>query len=150
MNSTVGLLGLLDVATPIGLTRQREDFGQTLGRWGFGSGPYVVLPILGPSSVRDSFGLAVDIGLDPLFYVKDDDWRLGLLGLRVVDQRASFLEIERTLKTIEVDPYLFTRDAYLARRRSFVFDGDPPDKPAEVEPPGLPASAVDPGGPKQP
>lgn len=140
VNSTFGLLGVLDLATPMGLPRQREDFGQTLGRWGLASGPYLVLPLLGPSSVRDTFGLVVNYGLEPMAYLKDEDWRWGLTGLLVVDRRASVLEIEKTLNSIELDPYLFVRDAYLARRRNAVYDGSPPD----------PAPSEDPGGPPLP
>jgi len=131
VNSTFGLLGIFDIATPMGMSRQREDFGQTLGTWGFGSGPYLVLPILGPSSVRDTFGTAIDIGLDPLIHVKDGDWRLGLVGLRVIQQRAALLDPEKTLKSIELDPYLFIRDAYLSRRRNNVYDGNPPEPKEE-------------------
>lgn len=127
LNTTFGLLGVVDVATPMGLERQREDFGQTLGRWGLASGPYLVLPILGPSSVRDASALPVDFGLDPVFHVSDTTWRYSLAATRVVQRRASFLEAEKTLTSIELDPYLFMRDAYLSRRRSLVYDGDPPD-----------------------
>jgi phospholipid-binding lipoprotein MlaA len=126
INSTVGLLGTFDVATSAGLERDRQDFGLTLGKWGMGSGPYVVIPFFGPSSVRDSFGLAADFGLDPLLHLRDKDWRYGLTGLRVVEKRASVLQIEKTLDSIELDAYLFTRDAYLSRRRNSVYDGDPP------------------------
>jgi phospholipid-binding lipoprotein MlaA len=150
LNSTVGILGLFDVATTVGLEREREDFGQTLGRWGLQSGPYVVLPFFGPSSVRDTFGLAADIGLDPLVYVHDDGWRLGLAGLRVVEQRASLLQFENTYKSIELDPYLFTRDAYLMHRRSSVYDGNPPGDAAPPSPASAPAPASDqlqPSGP---
>jgi phospholipid-binding lipoprotein MlaA len=141
LNTTVGVLGLFDVASAMGLERRREDFGQTLGTWGLGSGPYVVLPVFGPSSVRDTFGLVADFGLDPLVYVRDDGWRYGLVGLRAIEQRASVLDIEKTFKAIEIDPYLFTRDAYLTRRRNSVYDGNPPDLPPEPQPPADSASA---------
>ena len=145
VNSTFGVLGIFDIASSMGLERQREDFGQTLGRWGIDSGPYVVLPLLGPSSVRDTFGLVGDVGLDPLVYVSDDGWRYGLIGLRVVEQRAAVLDIEKTLKSIELDPYLFTRDAYLARRRSNVYDGNPPEPAASPE--STPSPTPDPAPP---
>ena len=132
INSTVGVLGLFDVATPLGLSRQREDFGQTLGTWGLDSGPYLILPLLGPSSVRDAAGLPVDFALDPLSHLHDDRWLWGLEALRVVDKRASVLGIEKTLQSVEIDPYLFTRDAYLARRRNAVYDGNPPDAGASA------------------
>jgi phospholipid-binding lipoprotein MlaA len=142
VNTTVGVLGLFDVAKSMGLERQREDFGQTLGTWGLGSGPYLVLPVFGPSSVRDTFGLVADFGLDPIVYIKDDGWKYGLGALRVVEQRASVLDIEKTLKSIEIDPYLFTRDAYLTRRRNSVYDGNPPDVPETAAPPDEAASAA--------
>lgn len=144
LNSTFGLGGVLDVATGAGLERQREDFGQTLGHWGLSSGPYVVLPLFGPSSVRDAFGLVADIGLDPLVHARDDDWRIGVLGLRAIEQRASVLDIEKTIKLIELDPYLFTRDAYLARRLNNVYDGNPPVRPRDGAPASSPPSAPDP------
>jgi phospholipid-binding lipoprotein MlaA len=140
VNTTIGVLGLFDVAKTMGLERQREDFGQTLGTWGLGSGPYLVLPVFGPSSVRDTVGLVADFGLDPIVYIKDDGWRYGLGGLRVIEQRASVLDIEKTLKSIEIDPYLFTRDAYLTRRRNSVYDGNPPDLPEAA--PSSPESAA--------
>ena len=127
LNTTLGLGGVMDVATPMGLERQREDFGQTLGKWGLGSGPYVVLPLLGPSSVRDAFALPADFYLDPVYHVSDTTWRYSLAATRIVQRRASFLDAEKTLKSIELDPYLFMRDAYLSRRRSLIYDGDPPD-----------------------
>ena len=134
INTTFGLAGVMDVATPMGLERQREDFGQTLGKWGLASGPYLVLPILGPSSVRDAFALPADFYLDPVYHVSDTTWRYSFAATRVVSRRASFLEAEKTLKSIELDPYLFTRDAYLSRRRSLVYDGDPPDPKAPPDP----------------
>lgn len=134
INTTFGLAGLMDVATPMGLERQREDFGQTLGRWGLASGPYLVLPILGPSSLRDAFALPADFVLDPVSHVSDKTWRYSLAATRVVQQRASFLEAEKTLRSIVFDPYLFTRDAYLARRNSLVYDGDPPEPEAPPDP----------------
>lgn len=136
-NTTVGLLGVFDVATEAGIDRQREDFGLTLGKWGIGSGPYIVLPFLGPSSVRDSVGLAADIALDPLTRVGDRNWRLGLYGVRIVEKRAAMLTFENTLDSIELDPYLFTRDAYLSRRSYKIHDGDPPTPNSSMSsPPG--------------
>jgi phospholipid-binding lipoprotein MlaA len=123
VNSTVGVLGLFDVASQMGIDRQREDFGQTLGTWGFNSGPYLVLPLLGSSSVRDALALPVDFKLDPIFYINDKDVRLGLAGLRVIQERESYLDVEKTVKSVEFDPYLFRRDFYLARRRNAILDG---------------------------
>jgi phospholipid-binding lipoprotein MlaA len=128
VNSTFGLLGLIDLATPMGMERQRADFGQTLGVWGLGSGPYLVLPLLGPSSVRDTAGLGVDYFTDPVLRLGDSTVREADAGLRVVDRRARVLAIEQTLKSIELDPYVFIRDGYLARRRNAVSHGDSSDQ----------------------
>lgn len=128
-NSTVGFFGAIDLATPMGFERQREDFGQTLGRWGMGPGPYMVLPLLGPSSVRDTAGFVVDINTDPLYQVLGAAPNGAVSGLRVIHTRASLLDSEKTLRGIALDRYTLIRDAYLARRRNLVYDGDPPDEP---------------------
>jgi phospholipid-binding lipoprotein MlaA len=135
INSTFGVLGVFDIASSINLPREREDFGQTLGVWGVSSGPYLVLPLLGPSTTRDTAALPVDFGLDPLTYVQDDGWRYGLKGLRLVERRATVLPYEQTLESIELDPYLFVRDAYLARRRNSSLDGNPPEGPRAPDAP---------------
>ncbi|HEX6704103.1 MAG TPA: VacJ family lipoprotein [Albitalea sp.] len=129
INSTLGLLGLVDVASPMGLERRREDFGLTLGAWGVGDGPYLVLPFLGPSSGRDAAGLVVDWPTDPLMHIDDTQWRAGLLGLRVADRRAGLLQAEKALDAAAFDRYLLVRDAYLARRASLVLDGAPTGSP---------------------
>lgn len=119
-NSTFGLGGLIDVATPMGIPKNNEDFGQTLGYWGVSSGPYLVLPLFGPSSVRDSVGMVPDWYLDPLYYVDDRSTRVPLRVLRVVDTRSQLLDAERI---ISGDRYSFIRDAYLQRREFLVNDG---------------------------
>jgi phospholipid-binding lipoprotein MlaA len=126
LNSTVGLAGLFDVATPIGLEPSNEDFGQTLGRWGLDSGPYLVLPFLGSSTVRDGTGLVADYALDPLREVDDDDTRVGLYTLDVISTRAELLEAGDILDEAAMDPYIFMREAYLQRRKNRVHDGNPP------------------------
>lgn len=126
INSSLGLFGLVDVATAFGLPRQDEDFGQTLGYWGVPSGPYLVLPFWGPSTVRDSFGLAGDYFTEPYTYLPEQSTRWGLFALEVVDTRADLLSAGRILERSTFDPYAFLRDAYLQRRRSQVFDGNPP------------------------
>jgi phospholipid-binding lipoprotein MlaA len=126
-NSVFGLAGLLDVASEAGLERQEEDFGQTLGRWGLRAGPYLVVPLLGPSSVRDAAALPVDLRASPSFAVGDDATTAALFTLRVIDTRARLLDATRLLDELAFDPYSFTRDAYLARRRSLVYDGNPPE-----------------------
>lgn len=128
INSTVGLLGLIDVASNMNLPRYDEDFGQTLGAWGVGSGPYIVFPLFGPSSARDGVGLVVDWFADPVFYIEDDTVRYSLRGLNVIDTRADLLAASRVLSTAALDPYAFVRDAYLQRRENLVFDGNPPEE----------------------
>lgn len=119
-NSTFGLAGLIDVATPMGIEKHNEDFGQTLGYWGLGSGPYLVLPLLGPSSVRDGVGLVPDMMMDPVGQVDDIPTRNSLYGLRMINARVQLLRAE---EIISGDKYLFVRDAYLQRRQYMVNDG---------------------------
>jgi phospholipid-binding lipoprotein MlaA len=120
INSTVGVLGVFDVASRWGLAPSSEDFGQTLGRWGVSSGPYLVLPFLGPRTVRDGFGSVLDGYADPVFYVDDDAARIGAIALRIVDTRAALIPAEEMMSG---DRYLFLRDAYLQRREYLVRDG---------------------------
>lgn len=127
INTTVGILGLIDVASNAGLEKHNEDFGQTLGRWGVGSGAYVVLPIFGPSTVRDAFSLfAVDWHGDPLWYVRNIPTRYELMGVRLIDTRANLLDVSRLAEEAALDNYAYVRDAYLQRRRSLIYDGNPP------------------------
>ncbi len=128
VNSTIGILGLFDVATDAGLEKNREDFGQTLGVWGVPSGPYVVLPFFGPSSVRDTAGFVVDLKTDFILNSNhlNSDQKLGSTVLRVVNYRANLLDASQLLDDAAFDKYSFLRDSYLQRRRSQVYDGDPP------------------------
>jgi phospholipid-binding lipoprotein MlaA len=126
VNSTAGLLGLIDVATPIGLEKHDEDFGQTLGHWGLGDGPYIVLPLFGPSSARDTLGRIGDYFADPVTYIDPTRDRTILWGTRVISRRAELLDSKKLLDTAALDPYEFLRDAYLQRRRNLVYDGNPP------------------------
>jgi len=126
VNSTVGVLGLIDVASNLDLPRYQEDFGQTLGVWGMGSGPFIVVPFLGPSSGRDGAGLVVDWFTHPIRLVDNDGLRWGLRGLDLVDTRADLLNASRVLDQAALDPYAFVRDAYLQRREDQVYDGNPP------------------------
>ncbi|RQO47787.1 ABC transporter [Variovorax sp. KBW07] len=127
VNTFFGLGGLLDVASEAGIARHEEDFGQTLGYWGVGPGPYVVLPVMGSSTLRDTVAKPLDIYGDPLAHVDDIPWRNSLTVLRVVDTRAQYLRASRLLGDAALDKYSFTRDAFLQRRRSQVYDGNPPD-----------------------
>jgi phospholipid-binding lipoprotein MlaA len=133
INSTIGLFGCFDNAAKMGIERSNEDFGQTLGRWGLLPGPYFVLPLLGPSTIRDTVGRAADfLGTDPLWYIEHVPTRNVLVGTRLVDTRAGLLPAERVLDVAALDRYQFVRDAYLQMRRSLVYDGDPPPLPDPV------------------
>ena len=127
MNSTVGILGFFDVATNAGLPSYKEDFDQTLGYWGLEPGAFVMLPILGPSSVRGTLGWAGDIVTDPLFSIETGDVYWGAIGVRMVDYRADRLAAGDILEDASLDPYTFLRDAYLQRRQNLVYDGNPPE-----------------------
>lgn len=120
INSTIGLGGVLDVASDMGLRKNEEDFGQTLGAWGLGSGPYVVLPVFGASNLRDSFGLVLDTMFNPIQYRDDKELRYSLYMLREVDTRSSLLSLE---ELVTGDRYLFFREAYVQRREYLVNDG---------------------------
>jgi phospholipid-binding lipoprotein MlaA len=127
LNTTVGLLGFVDVASRVGLEKSDEDFGQTLGWWGVGHGPYLVLPLLGPSSLRDGAGTVAQIALDPMTRRIDDDPTMwGLWGLRLISVRANLLGAGRVFDQAATDRYAFLRDAYFQRRRSQLWDGNPP------------------------
>ena len=127
VNSTLGILGLMDVASNMNLPRYNEDFGQTLGVWGVGSGPYIVMPFFGPSSVRDGVGIVVDFFADPIFYLDKRSTRWSLWGLQLIDTRADLLNASRIVDQAALDPYSFIRDAYLQRREGLVHDGNPPE-----------------------
>ena len=130
INSTVGLAGFIDIATSWGLKKHNEDFGQTLGYWGLPPGPYLILPFLGPGTVRDTTGLVVDLfAFDPTInYVHDAAIRNRMLLTDFVDTRADLLQSSRLLDTAALDPYAFLREAYLQRRQNLVYDGNPPDE----------------------
>jgi phospholipid-binding lipoprotein MlaA len=140
VNTVFGVYGIFDVATPIGLQRHPEDFGQTLGAWGVPNGPYVVLPLFGPSTLRDTAGMPVDTSVD---YVRNLDHiptRNSAMALRVVDKRASLLGASNLLSEAAIDKYSFTRDAYLQYRRNQVFDGNPPDEEDLPDPSAEPSA----------
>jgi phospholipid-binding lipoprotein MlaA len=132
-NSTIGIFGIHDVASDMGIEKRNEDFGQTLGSWGVGEGPYLVLPFLSSSTVRDGAGTAVDIYVDPLGELRPIRLRNSLAALRLVNVRADLLEAGRILEQAALDKYVFQRDAYLQRRRNLVYDGRPPREPRERE-----------------
>ena len=130
VNTTFGLGGLIDMATPGGLEKHKEDFGQTFGVWGIPSGPYVVLPFFGPSSVRDTFGTVADLESDYLFgYVKNIGVRNSVTGLRVVNTRNTYYEAGDLLEGAAIDKYSFMRDAYIQRRQYQINEGREDDEP---------------------
>jgi phospholipid-binding lipoprotein MlaA len=133
LNSTLGLAGLLDPATPAGLARNDEDFGQTLGRWGVHPGPFVELPILGPSDLRDAPSKVVDSYTNPRQYIKNSYVKYGLYLPYLVDKRAALLPLDDTLSRV-YDPYAFVRDAYLQRRAYQVSDGKVTDEEPLLDP----------------
>ena len=126
VNTVMGLGGVLDIASDMGLQKHNEDFGQTLGKWGIGSGPYLVLPFVGPSSLRDGGGLLVDWRYDPFFHVSNIPVRNTLLALRTIDTRADLLGATDVLEQAALDKYTFVRDAFFQYRRSQIYDGNAP------------------------
>lgn len=137
LNSTLGIFGVFDIASKVGLPKHQEDFGQTLGYWGFGSGPYLVLPFFGPSSLRDLTGRGVDILADPRVYYADQahlqNFFMASDVVKIVDMRADYLDMEQVLDTAALDRYTYLRDAYLQRRQYLVYDGNPPQEILEEE-----------------
>jgi phospholipid-binding lipoprotein MlaA len=153
-NSVLGLFGVLDVASECGLPRHNEDFGQTLGVWGVGAGPYLVLPVLGSSTLRDTAALPVDRYFSPTTLANISAGQVaGLTALEVTNTRAKFLSAGELLNDITLDKYTFVRDAHLQRRRSLVFDGDVPETPETSETFGdapSPASGAASAAPSEP
>ena len=121
LNSTVGILGFFDVAGKLDIPKHNEDFGQTLAAWGVPSGPYFVLPFFGPRYLRHSVGMIPDRFMDPITYVDDNTTRYALLGLDIVQARASFLGTDDLLE-LQLDPYTFVREIYLQRRQAALMD----------------------------
>jgi phospholipid-binding lipoprotein MlaA len=150
-NSTFGIGGLFDIATLMQLPRHQEDFGQTLGVWGVGSGWYLVLPLLGPSTVRDAVALPADVYIDPLYRISDSTALYSLMGVDVVDTRSRIPPAAEQVQAEALDPYLFTRDAYLQRRQRQIEGEQAQPPPLEEEeeqaPPegGKPGTVANPG-----
>ena len=128
VNSTLGVLGLFDVATPMGLDKHDEDFGQTLGKWGVNSGPFLMIPLMGPSTLRDAVGRPVDSYAGYFRYVDRIPLRNSAFGLELIDLRAHLLGASSTLDTAALDKYQFIRDAYLQRRLRSIYDGKVPQE----------------------
>lgn len=153
LNSTAGLGGLFDVATEVGLEPHEEGFGQTLGYWGVGEGWFLMLPFLGPSSNRDLVGFVADMPTTYGFWLPGhyDVYKFSATGLFAVNTRANFLSTDSLIQQ-QFDPYLFVRTAYLQRRQSLVYDGNPPleeyEVPADDAPPAPAAAPSDSAAPK--
>ena len=147
INSTLGVLGLFDVASEAGIEKHDEDFGQTLGFWGVGDGPFLMLPLLGPSTGRDAVGRIGDYYADPVSYIDPSRPRNWAWGTRIVNRRAELLDASTVLQTAALDPYEFVRDAYLQRRRNLIHDGAPPADKEFFDPtpePAAPRTSISP------
>ncbi len=138
VNTVWGVFGIFDVASDLNIDRHREDFGQTLGVWGVPAGPYVVLPIFGPSTLRDTVALPVDRKADLLAGISPSDVRYTAYTVRVVNARANLLRVSDVLDQAALDKYAFTRDAHLQRRRAEIYE---PEDPRREVPPPLPPGA---------
>ena len=154
MNTTLGLGGLFDPASAAGIERGDEDFGQTLGKWGVKSGPYLMLPFLGPSTVRDTVGGIPDQFTNPLNYVDEWEIRYGVRALGFLEMRAGLLDLDAQIER-SYDPYAFIRNAWLQRREFQVTDGDIEDPSLELEEgmeetPAETPEAAEPGAPPPP
>ena len=123
INTTIGVLGIFDVATSVGLKKNNEDFGQTLGYWGIPQGPYLVLPFFGASTFRDAPGLYADMQISPINQL-DNEEELTLNALNAISTRARLLRATKILDTAAKDKYIFIRESYLQKRESMVNDGD--------------------------
>ncbi len=138
-NSTLGLFGAIDIASDMGLEKHNEDFGQTLGKWGLGSGPYLVLPFLGPSTVRDGISLLlIDAKGDPVLNLDHVPSRNTAYTARAVSNREQALDATNAIEKAALDKYSYMRAAWLQRRRNLVYDGNPPPEPDEIDDPDEP------------
>lgn len=131
VNTTVGVLGLIDIASDVGIPKHDEDFGQTFGRWGADSGAYVFLPVFGPRTVRDTVGLGFDLWADPLGNIDHVPTRNTVRAVKAVNIRANLLPADKVIEEAAIDKYSYIRDAYLQNRRSLVYDGNPPARSAD-------------------
>jgi phospholipid-binding lipoprotein MlaA len=132
-NTGFGLLGLIDIASDAGVPKGNEDFGQTFGYWGIPQGPYLFIPVFGPTTVRDGTGVVVRAYASPIGYIEDVATRNILWGLGVLDARAAALQAESLVDQASLDRYTFIRRAYLQRRQYLVYDGQPPPRKDDDE-----------------
>ena len=150
VNTFFGLAGILDIASELGIERHKEDFGQTLGRWGVPAGPFVMLPLFGPSTLRDTFALPVDRRYNLLREVEPADVRNGLYVLNAVDARSNLLRVTAVLEEAALDKYSFVRDSHLQKRRAEIYDSGARSQDASAgsdansPPPAAPAAPVAP------
>lgn len=141
INTLAGIGGIFDVASNFNIERHREDFGQTLGRWGVPTGPYLVIPLLGPSTLRDTAALPVDRQFNPISYIDSFALRQSLYVLNIVDKRSNLLRVGSVLDEASLDKYSFIRDAHLQRRRAEIYDREGDDRET---PPALPDESLNP------
>ncbi len=146
-NTFIGLGGVLDPATEFGMTRRSEDFGQTLGRWGLGNGPFLVLPLLGPSTVRDAAGFVLDRQASASRLPPTTGGSTAVTAIELVNTRTNLLPATDLLDQVALDKYSFVRDAYLQRRRDALYDGAPPMEDEFADEPGTPAAGKPAAGP---
>jgi phospholipid-binding lipoprotein MlaA len=131
LNTGFGLAGLIDLASMVGIERGNQDFGLTFGKWGFGQGPYLFVPLFGPTTVRDGSGWIVRLFVGPVGFIPEVPLRNSLYGVGAVDLRAQVTEATNIVDTAALDRYIFIRNAYLQRRRYLQYDGKPPPEPEE-------------------
>ena len=145
VNTFFGLGGILDIASDLNIERHREDFGQTLGRWGVPAGPFIMLPILGPSTLRDSLALTIDRKGDPVSHVTPWNDRYELYTLRAVDRRSNLLRVGTVLEEAALDKYTFIRDSHMQKRRAEVTEREsvvpPPESSGQIPPTPAPEAA---------
>jgi phospholipid-binding lipoprotein MlaA len=133
INTFFGMGGLIDIASDAGIERGNEDFGQTFAVWGIPQGPYLFIPLFGPTTVRDGAGVIVRIAVGPVGYIHEVPLRNSIYGVGYVDLRSQVLESGSILDTAALDRYIFIRNAYLQRRRYLIFDGKPPPEPEDEQ-----------------
>ena len=139
LNSTFGIVGIFDLASMMGINKDHKDFGITFGKWGVPAGPYLFIPLFGPTTVRDGTGALVRLFIGPVGYINDVPLRNSIYGVGYVDLRAQALNAESVLNTAAIDKYRFLRNAYLRNRQYQIYDGKPP--PEEGDADAAPAAA---------
>jgi phospholipid-binding lipoprotein MlaA len=133
LNTGWGLGGLIDLASMLGIERGNQDFGLTFGKWGIDQGPYLFVPLLGPTTFRDGAGWIARAYVGPVGYISDVPLRNSIYGVGAVDLRAQVTETSQIIDTAALDRYVFIRNAYLQRRRYLLYDGKPPPEPEEQQ-----------------